>query len=291
MSFDVFNSMISKTIGESDIIPSRHIAIVGSSGAGKTTWSCRAKNCLVLLTESQAEGRVGDTNRDARVVVITRDQGIPEYDNLSDFQKMTHCIKWITRDLLSENSEWVPSVIVVDSFTELFRMVADEVGESGNKSWTFETWKKYSDMCVRLVRKFRDMGPMLIGTFLDESADGGDGQVPIRRMSLGTKKLPGVVAAMFDMVFWAEVKERQNGDVVHALRTVGGFYNGQRLEQGKGHPALDKWLDPSIETPDMVVEKIAKWREEGQLSGKPKKEKKNGKQKKSKVIPQPEDVL
>ena len=145
-------------------------------------------------------------------------------------------------------------------------MVADEVGGEGSKAWTFDTWKKYGDTCVRLVRKFRDMGPNLVGTFLDESQDGGDGQIPIRRMSTGARKLSSRVAGLFDMVFWAEVQDRPNNDIVFALRTTGGFYNGQKLEQGKGHPALAKWIDPSVVTPTAVLAEILKWKQEGRMA-------------------------
>ena len=270
-----FNEMISQPVGDKPPPNTRHIAVVGASGSGKTTWSCQAKNCLVILTESQAEGRVGDTNKDARVVVLTQhDPG----GSMTDFEKMNACIDWLQRDLFSQKEVgWVPSVIVVDSFTELFRMVADYVSGNGTKSWTFDIWKKYSDLCMRLVRKFRDMGPMVVGVFLDEISNEGEGQKPIRRMSVGQKSLSNKIGCLFDMVFWTEVVERGGDETVYAIRTVGGTYDGLKLEQGKGHPAIAKWLDPSRVTTDTILESIEKWRNEGRQKT-PKKAKKSKKQ-------------
>ena len=108
MSFDVFNGLVAKTIGEGPApMNCRAIAVIGSSGAGKTTWACKPEDCLVILTEAQAEGRVDDTNKGARVVVVGKITGDAEYDNLSDFKRVVKIVEWITRDLLSSEREGV----------------------------------------------------------------------------------------------------------------------------------------------------------------------------------------
>ena len=241
-----FDELVSVPIGQLETANRRHLAIIGASGSGKTTWAVKADDALVLVAEKQAIGRIQETNPNARVLVV---------DSIS---KIRDIYKWLIKEVFPGGTPrkkgWVPKYIVLDSLTEICRFKQDELS-GDDKDWTFRTWKKYEDGCMRLFRNFRDLPVTLIATCLDEVHEGNEGTMGLRRMDVGKKKMAPKVAGLFDCVFWMETKERTGDEsgTVHAIRTEGGSYQGFKLEQGKGHPSLEKWLDASEFTPKHII--------------------------------------
>lgn len=242
IDFEKFAQMASKTAGEIDPSSRRHIAVIGPSGSGKTTWAARSKNPLVLLAESQAFGRIQDSNPGARVVTI------------EDADDLRGCLDWLNQKVFSGKG-WKPDTVVLDSATEMCRMIADRVGPADDQDWSFKHWKRYDDACVSMVRKFRDLPCQLVATFLDETSGADDGR-SYRRMAVGKRTMAPKIASLFDLVFWLDVRDKGEDHVAHALRTTGGTFRGFVLEHGKGHSALDKWLPADEFGPVEVNEKI-----------------------------------
>ena len=247
--FKDFNEMMAKPIGDQTAATRRHIAIIGASGSGKTTWSCQAPETLIILTEPQAAGRIQETNPGARVVTI------------DDLELLPSCLEWLTTSVFSADSKWKPKTLVLDSVTEMCRLMADHIDGEKDTDWGFRQWKKYEDGCMRMMRRFRDLPVTLIGLFLDDISRGDDAGIGSRRLAVGKKSMSPKIAALFDLVFWTEVRDKGE-DVTYALRTCGGVYRGYLLEQGKGHPALPKWVDAQDQKPIDVLKTIYAWRKE-----------------------------
>lgn len=246
MDFEKFAKMASKTAGEIEPSTRRHIAIIGPSGSGKTTWAAKAKNPLVLLAEAQAFGRIQDSNSNARVIQI------------EDADELRGCLDWLNTKVFSSSKGWKPDTIVLDSATEMCRMIADRVGPADDQDWSFKHWKRYDDACVSMVRKFRDLPCQLVATFLDETSGSDDGR-SYRRMAVGKRSMAPKIASLFDLVFWIDVRDKGEDHVSHAIRTTGGTFRGFVLEHGKGHQALEKWLPADEFNPVKVNDVISEF--------------------------------
>lgn len=245
--FGGFDAMLSTPIGKQQPSVRRHIAVVGSSGSGKTTWSCQAPDVLIILTEPQAAGRIQETNPNARVITIANLDMLPA------------CLDWLTTKVFAGDG-WKPKTVVLDSVTEMCRLMADVIDRDKDTDWSFRQWKRYEDGCMRMMRRFRDLPATLVGLFLDEVSRGDESNIGSRRMSVGKKSMAPKIAALFDLVFWTEVRDSGDDNVAYALRTVGGVYRGSLLEQGKGHPALSKWVNAEKVTPGDLLKTIGNWR-------------------------------
>tara|TARA_Y100000114_G_scaffold49243_1_gene44921 strand:- start:92 stop:859 length:768 start_codon:yes stop_codon:yes gene_type:complete len=243
VDFNKFAEMVRKTAGEQEPSNRRHIAIIGPSGSGKTTWASKAEDCLVILAEAQAYGRIQDSAPKARVVTV------------QNAEELRQCFDWLNTKVFPGKG-WKPKTIVLDSTTEMCRMIADRVGPADEGDWTFKHWKRYDDACMAMVRKFRDLPCQLIATFLDETSGSDDGMT-YRRMAVGKRSMAPKIAALFDLVMWLDVRDKGEENVTHAIRTTGGTFRGFVLEHGKGHPALSKWLEASDHPPIKVNEIIS----------------------------------
>ena len=249
-NFSQFDDAIATPIGEQEPAIRRHIGIIGASGSGKTTWACQAPDALIILTEPQAAGRIQEANPTARVVP------------LENLDHLPLCLEWLNTKIFSPESKWKPKTIVLDSVTEMCRLIQDIVDQDKGSEWTFKQWKKYEDGCMRMMRQFRNLPCNIIGLFLDEISRGDDSATGARRLSVGKKSMSPKIAALFDLVFWTEVKDKGENGMVYALRTCGGVYRGYLYEQGKGHPALEKWLDSSEMKPGNIIQTISTYKKE-----------------------------
>jgi hypothetical protein len=244
-----FDEVIARPIGEHAVTGKRrHLGVIGASGSGKTTWAVQVPDVLVLVAEKQAIGRIQETNPKAFVI---------EIDSVTRIREV---YMWLVKTVFPggepRKKGFVPQFIVLDSVTEMCRFVADGMGD--DKDWTYRDWKRYEQGCLKLLRKFRDLPTTLIATFLDEIHEGTENSLGTRRMDVGKKKMSAKVAALFDCVFWMETRSGsgEEGRMKHFLRTEGGSFQGFKLEQGKGHEALEKWLDAGEFTPEKVLNTI-----------------------------------
>lgn len=238
---------MSVPIAESSLHSRCHVALIGGSGTGKSTWACRGDRTMVVLTESQAVERIRASNPQARVILV------------SDANEIKEVTEWLNTVVFAEGYEgFVPDTIVLDSVTEMCRMLSDVLDAAkGGGDWGYQHWKRYKDGCLRLVRAFRNMPVNVVGLFLDDVIRGENNSSGGRRMSTGMSSMAPAMASLFNLCFWAVVQERSQDEVIYAIRTVGGMYNGTELEQGKGDPSLPKWINPTDMPPAKVIAAVS----------------------------------
>ena len=259
LTIDDLREQTSAPIGDRPAILTRHMAVIGSSGAGKTTWAAgRADDTkrllgqdsddllevLCVVGESQALGRIREANPRAHVVVVN------DVDDIAEVQN------WLVTEVcVTGNAGWRPDLIVVDSVTEMCRMIDDRLTKGGKDDQDWGYWGKYKAACMRLVRKFRDLPNVtVIATFFDDESKDGKS----RGLDMGARKSANGMAGLFDLCLWAVMVEREGGEV-YALRTKPGVQSGQRLVQGKGHPVLGTWVDPSVYSPARCLHAMNTW--------------------------------
>jgi len=245
--FKDFNAQMSVPIGAAALHSRCHIAVIGGSGTGKTTWACKASDVLVVLTEPQAAERIRASNPEARVVLV------------SDVDQIKSCTDWLSQEVFApSNDGWKPQAIVLDSVTEMCRMLGDRIDAAlGGGDWGYRQWKRYKDGCLRMVRGFRNLPANVVGLFLDDVVRAEGGSTGGRRMSTGMSSMAPHMASLFNLCFWTIVQNRSADEVVYAVRTAGGVYNGCELEQGKGDPAMALWINPATVSPTDVVNAVS----------------------------------
>jgi phage nucleotide-binding protein len=138
------------------------ILLYGDTGAGKTTYSVSTKSPLVLLTELNGSTAIQHKNQNATFVHIT------------DANQLAGLLRLICSNP-KDFSEY--DCIVIDSLTEMQRLVKDRITGGSGRPLKLQEWGKLAADTLSLIRRIRDLPFNVCCTALMETSiveDTGD---------------------------------------------------------------------------------------------------------------------
>ena len=193
MKFQIVNA------GEARSQTSVKCLIYGDSGAGKSFLSASAPKPLILLTEMNGQASIMHSNAKADILHVTSDimlaevlKAIDEGDNAFD--------KYET--------------IVIDSLTEMQRLIKDRLTNNGRSQMSLPLWGKLADTMRAMIRRIRNLKKNVVCVaLLEAQIDENEGQRHLKPAFEG-KKTGGEIAQYFNFVgfLYPQNETRQGSD-------------------------------------------------------------------------------
>ena len=159
--------------------------IYGESGAGKSFLAATAPKPLILLTEINGQASIMHSNPDADILHITSSDMLAEV--LKDIDENPNDYKQY-------------ETIVIDSITEMQRLIKDKLTANGRSPMSLPLWGKLANNMRALIRRIRGMKKNVVCiALLETSVDEENGQRHHKPAFEG-KKTSGEIAQFFNWV-------------------------------------------------------------------------------------------
>jgi len=159
--------------------------IYGDSGAGKSFLAATAPKPLFLLTELNGQASIMHSNPGADIIHIDSAMLLAE----------------ILRDISDNPDNWAQyDTIVIDSFTEMQRLIRDQLTNGGKTQMKLQDWGKLADSMRSLARRIRNLQKNIVGVcLLETNIDETSGERHLKPAFDG-KKTGGEIAQYFNFV-------------------------------------------------------------------------------------------
>ena len=179
--------------------------LYGDTGAGKSFLAATSPRPLFLLTEMNGQASIMHSNPKADIIHIDSALLLAE----------------ILRDISDNPSNWKQyDTIVIDSFTEMQRLIKDQITNNGKNQMKLQDWGKLADSMRNLARRIRNLQKNIVGVcLLESSIDEATGERHLKPAFDG-KKTGGEIAQYFNFVgllFTQTTTKQENGHKVNSV--------------------------------------------------------------------------
>ena len=159
--------------------------VYGESGAGKSFLAATAPKPLILLTEINGQASIMHSNPDADILHITSSDMLAEV--LKDIDENPNDYKQY-------------QTIVIDSITEMQRLIKDKLTSNGRSPMSLPLWGKLANNMRALIRRIRGMKKNVVCiALLEAHIEEESGQRHLKPAFEG-KKTSGEIAQFFNWV-------------------------------------------------------------------------------------------
>lgn len=159
--------------------------VYGESGAGKSFLAATAPKPLILLTEMNGQASIMHSNPDADIIHITTDIMLAE----------------VLKDIDDNPDDYAAyDTIVIDSITEMQRLIKDRLTNNGRGQMSLPLWGKLADNMRALIRRIRGLKKNVVCIALLESQMEEESGQRHHRPAFEGKKTSGEIAQYFNWV-------------------------------------------------------------------------------------------
>tara|TARA_Y100000114_G_scaffold72390_1_gene66347 strand:- start:6310 stop:7023 length:714 start_codon:yes stop_codon:yes gene_type:complete len=159
--------------------------IYGESGAGKSYLAATAPRPLILLTEMNGQASIMHSNPEADILHITSSDMLAEV--LKDIDENPNDYKQY-------------DTIVIDSITEMQRLIKDKLTANGRSPMSLQLWGKLANNMRALVRRIRSMKKNVICIALQETSIDEENGHRYYKPAFEGRKTSGEIAQFFNFV-------------------------------------------------------------------------------------------
>jgi len=172
--------------------------LYGDSGAGKSFLSATAPKPLILLTEMNGQASITASNPNADILHVETDVMLGQ----------------ILKDIDENPKDWSKyDTIVIDSLTEVQRLIKDRLTNNGRSQMTLQNWGKLADNMRALIRRIRNLKKNVVCICLLERQTEENTGVHHLKPAFEGKKTSGEIAQFFNFVgFLYTVQEQQSDE-------------------------------------------------------------------------------
>lgn len=185
--------------------PTQNILIYGPPGTGKTVGACSAPGPILFLN---GEGQGG----------VRRAREIHGSDKIREVA-VTGKKALDDAYLYLRERKGGEKTVVIDTVGEVYRILLEEIG--GERP-TLQNWGDVNTIIERFVRALRDLDINVVLVCHEELVSDGTTGETIRQPITGGKKLPGQLMAQVDIVAYAGVVQKDDGEPEYMAQLVAG---------------------------------------------------------------------
>ena len=179
MQFKIVNA------GESVSNTAIKCLVYGDSGAGKSFLAASAPKPLILLTEANGQASIMHSNPSADIIHITSDAMLGA----------------VLKDICENPNNWSKyDTIVIDSLTEMQRLIKDRITNQGKKQMRLQDWGILADNMRALIRRIRQLEKNVVCLCLLEAQLEEETGVRHLKPAFEGKKTSGEIAQFFNFV-------------------------------------------------------------------------------------------
>lgn len=179
MQFQIVNA------GKSVAHTSIKCLVYGDSGAGKSFLAASAPNPLILLTEANGQASIMHSNPSADIIHINNDIMLGQ----------------VLKDICDNPKDWEKyDTIVIDSLTEMQRLIKDRITNQGKKQMRLQDWGILADNMRALIRRIRTIQKNVVCLCLLETQLEEETGIRHLKPAFEGKKTGGEIAQFFNFV-------------------------------------------------------------------------------------------
>ena len=178
------------------------VLLYGESGAGKSYLSVTAPKPLVLLTEMNGQASIMHSNPNSDIIHVSSDILLGD----------------VLKDIESNPDNWKKyDTIVIDSLTEVQRLIKDRITNRGSKQMRLQDWGLLADTMRRLMSRIRALQKSVVCICLLEAQIDEETGTRHYKPAFEGKKTSGEIAQYFNAVgflYTAQQQTKEGDDLV-----------------------------------------------------------------------------